>query len=62
MVGIMFPIIFVAVIIMYLSGMYDFMDLIKYLKEFNIIYYIILLPFGLGFLAVILWYRKPKEH
>jgi ABC-type multidrug transport system permease subunit len=60
-IGILFPIIFVTVIILYLSGFYDFMDIIVYLRNFNIIYYLVLIPFGFGFLAIILWCRKPKK-
>lgn len=60
-IGILFPVIFVAVITLYLSGVYDFMDIIVFLRKFNIIYYLVLIPFGFGFLAIILWCWKPKK-
>jgi hypothetical protein len=61
LIGIMFPVVFVIIIVLYLLGVYDFMDVIVYLKKFNIIYYLIMIPFGFGFLAIILWCRKPKK-
>jgi hypothetical protein len=56
-IGIMLPILFVASIVLYLSGY----DITMYLKKIDIIYYIVLIPFGLGFLVIIFWFRKPKE-
>jgi ABC-type Na+ efflux pump permease subunit len=59
-IGIFFPIIFVALIILSLSRMYKFTDLIAHLKNLNIIYYIVFIPFMLGFFVIIFWFRKPK--
>jgi hypothetical protein len=56
-IGILVPIIIVAVIILYISGY----DITVYLRKIDIIYYIIVFPFGLGLLAAILYYRKPTD-
>jgi len=56
-VGILVPIVLVALIVLYLSG-YDFTI---YLRRINIIYYLLILPFVLGLLAAIIWYRKPQN-
>jgi hypothetical protein len=55
-IGIFLPVIIVGLVILYLSGY----DLTIYLRKIDIIYYIIVFPFGLGLLAAILYYRKPK--
>jgi hypothetical protein len=56
-VGILVPIILVALIILYVSGY----DITTYLRKIDIIYYIVVIPFGLGFLAAILYFRKPRD-
>jgi hypothetical protein len=56
-VGILVPVVLVAFIVLYLSG-YDFTI---YLRRINIIYYLLILPFALGLLAAIIWYRKPQN-
>lgn len=56
-IGILLPVLLVAFIILYLSGY----DITIFLKKINIIYYLVLIPFGLGFLVIIFWFRKPKE-
>ncbi len=54
--AILIPIILVSLILFYLYG-YDFT---VYLREIDLIYYIILLPFALGFVAALLKLMKPK--
>jgi hypothetical protein len=56
-IGIFIPLIIVGLIVLYLSGY----DITIYLRRINIIYYLLILPFVLGLLAAILWYRKPQE-
>lgn len=56
-IGVFLPIILVISIILYISGY----DITEYFRKIDIIYYIIVLPFGLGFLVVILWYKNPKN-
>ncbi len=56
-VGILVPVIFVALIVLYLNGF----DITIYLRNINIIYYLILLPFALGLLVIIFWFRKPRD-
>jgi ABC-type multidrug transport system permease subunit len=56
-VGILVPVIFVALIVLYLNGF----DITVYLRKINIIYYLLVLPFGLGLLVIILWFRKPRD-
>jgi ABC-type multidrug transport system permease subunit len=56
-VGILVPVIFVALIVLYLNGF----DITEYLRKINIIYYLLVLPFGLGLLVIILWFRKPRD-
>lgn len=56
-VGIFIPIILVGLIVLYLSGY----DITVYLRKINLIYYIIVLPFGLGIFAAVLWFRKPRD-
>jgi hypothetical protein len=56
-VGLLLPVIFVASVVLYLSG-YDF---ISFFRKINIIYYLLILPFGLGLLVIILWFRKPRD-
>jgi hypothetical protein len=55
-VGLLVPIIVVSLIVLYVSGY----DVTVYLRKIDVIYYIVVLPFGLGLLAAILWFRKPK--
>jgi len=56
-VGILVPMILVGLIVLYFSGV----DITLYLRKINIIYYILVLPFGLGLLVVIFWFRKPRD-
>jgi hypothetical protein len=56
-VGLLVPVIFVALIILYLSGY----DVTEYLRKINIIYYLLVLTFGLGILVIIIWFRKPRD-
>jgi len=56
-IGILVPVIVVVIIVLYISGY----DITEYLRKIDIIYYIIVLPFGLGLLAAILWFRKPRD-
>jgi len=56
-VCILIPIVLVVLIVLYISGY----DITEYLKKINIIYYIIVIPFGLGLLAAILWFNKPRD-
>ncbi|MBN1860776.1 MAG: hypothetical protein JW840_04860 [Candidatus Thermoplasmatota archaeon] len=56
-IGILIPIIIVALIVLYISGY----DVTVYLRKIDLIYYVIVLPFGLGILAAILWFRKPRD-
>lgn len=55
-VGLLVPIIVVSLIVLYVSGY----DVTVYLRKIDVIYYIVVLPFALGLLAAILWFRKPK--
>jgi len=56
-IGILFPVILVGLIVLYLSGH----DFIQYILKIDIIYYILIVPFGLGAILAILWFRKPRE-
>jgi hypothetical protein len=56
-VGLLLPVIFVASVVLYLSGY----DIIAFFRKINIIYYLLILPFGLGLLVIILWFRKPRD-
>ena len=56
-VGILVPIFLVGIIVLYVSGY----DITAYFRNVNIIYYLLILPFGLGLLVVILWFRKPRD-
>ncbi|MCU0850002.1 MAG: hypothetical protein MUC80_01840 [Candidatus Thermoplasmatota archaeon] len=57
LLGILIPIIIVALIVLYLNGF----DITIYLRKINIMYYLILLPFALGLLVIIFWFRKPRD-
>jgi hypothetical protein len=57
LVGIVVPILFVALIVLYISGY----DITIYLRKIDLIYYVVLIPFGLGLLAALLWFRKPRD-
>ncbi len=57
LIGIFIPIVIVALIVLYLMGY----DITIYLRKINIIYYLVLLPFGLGLLVIIFWFRKPRD-
>ncbi|MCX6663920.1 MAG: hypothetical protein NTZ75_06690 [Euryarchaeota archaeon] len=56
-VGILIPIVLVVLIVLYVSGY----DITVYLRKIDLIYYVIVLPFGLGLLAAILWFKKPRD-
>jgi hypothetical protein len=56
-IGILVPIVIVALIVLYVSGY----DITVYLRKIDLIYYVIVLPFGLGLLAAILWFKKPRD-
>ena len=56
-VGLLVPIILVALIVLYISGY----DITVYFRNINPIYYLLVLPFGLGLLVVVFWFRKPKD-
>ena len=56
-VGILAPILIVAFIALYVTGY----DITVYFRKINIIYYLMVIPFGLGMLVVVFWFRKPKE-
>ena len=56
-IGILFPILLVGFIALYISGY----DITVYLRQINIIYYIMVIPFGLGMLVVVFWFRKPRD-
>jgi uncharacterized protein (DUF58 family) len=55
--GILTPVVLVVFIVLYISGY----DITEYLRKINLIYYLLVLPFGLGFLAAILWFKKPRD-
>jgi len=57
LLGILIPIIIVALIVLYLNGF----DITIYLRKINIMYYLVLLPFALGLLVIIFWFRKPRD-
>jgi len=57
LIGIFVPVIVVALIVLYLNGF----DITIYLRKINIIYYLVLLPFALGLLVIIFWFRKPRD-
>jgi hypothetical protein len=56
LVGIVVPVLFVALIVLYISGY----DITVYLRKIDVIYYILLIPFGLGLIAALVWFRKPR--
>jgi len=56
-IGIFAPLILVAFIALYISGY----DITVYFRNINLIYYLMVLPFGLGLLVVVLWFRRPKD-
>lgn len=56
-IGILLPVLLVAGIVLYLSGY----DITIPLRRINIIYYLVIIPFVLGFLVIIFWFRGHKE-
>jgi hypothetical protein len=56
-IGILLPVLLVAGIVLYLSGY----DITLFLRKINIIYYLVIIPFVLGFLVIILWFRGHKD-
>lgn len=49
------PILLVSIILLYNSGY----DITRYLRQFPIIYYIIIFPIVLGFIVIIVKYIRP---
>ena len=56
-IGILSPILIVGLIVLYVNGY----DITGFLRKINIIYYILIIPFGLGLLVVVFWFRKPRD-
>jgi hypothetical protein len=56
-IGILLPVLLVAGVVLYLSGY----DITIFLKKIDIIYYLVIIPFVLGFLVIIIWFRREKE-
>ncbi|VVB62017.1 Uncharacterised protein [uncultured archaeon] len=56
-VGILVPIFLVGIIVLYISGY----DITVYFRNINLIYYLLVFPFGLGLLVIVLWFRKPRD-
>ena len=56
-IGILSPILIVGLIVLYVNGY----DITVFLRKINIIYYILIIPFGLGLLVVVFWFRKPRD-
>ncbi|MCX6665501.1 MAG: hypothetical protein NT038_05510 [Euryarchaeota archaeon] len=54
--AILLPIVFVVVLFLYFSGYID--GIVTSLKTTDLIYYVILIPFCLGFLAVMMKWMK----
>jgi len=55
-IGFLLPILLVSAILLNFFGF----DIITKLFEINIIYYLIILPFFLGFLVIIVKYARPS--
>jgi hypothetical protein len=55
-VALLLPIIIVGLIVLYIGGY----DITLVLRKIEPIYYIVMIPFAVGLLIMILWYRKPK--
>jgi len=56
-IGILLPVLLVAGIALYLSGY----DITTFFRRINIIYYLVIIPFALGFLVIIFWFRGHKD-
>ena len=56
-VGILVPIFLVALAVLYINGY----DITMYIRKINLIYYLLVLPFALGLLVIVFWFRKPKD-
>jgi hypothetical protein len=54
-IGLLLPIFLVLIILLYNYGF----DLTEIFKQIDIIYYIIIIPFLLGFLVIIVKYARP---
>ncbi|UCB58540.1 MAG: hypothetical protein JSV67_08035 [Thermoplasmatales archaeon] len=54
-VALLLPIILVVIILLYFFGY----DITLFLREVNIIYYIIIFPIALGFTVAIIKYMRP---
>jgi len=57
LVGIIVPIVVVGLIVLYISGY----DITVYFRRISVIYYIVLIPFGLGLIAALIWFKKPRQ-
>ncbi|MBN1280690.1 MAG: hypothetical protein JXA00_03485 [Candidatus Thermoplasmatota archaeon] len=56
-IGILLPIVLVSLIVLYLAGY----DVTLVLRQIDLIYYVTVLPFGLGLLVVFFWFWKPRS-
>lgn len=54
-IGLILPIVFVSIIGLYYYGI----DITEIFRKINIIYYLIFLPFVLGFLVIIVKFARP---
>jgi len=54
-IGLLVPIILVIIILLYYYGY----DITEFLRKIDIIYYIIMIPFILGFIVVIVKLMRP---
>ncbi len=55
-IGIILPVLLVLIILLNFFGI----NLFDYVKNINVIYYLIILPFLLGFLVIIVKYARPS--
>jgi len=55
-IGLLLPILLVLIIMLNLYGI----NIFHYLRKIDIIYYLIILPFFLGFLVIIVKYARPN--
>lgn len=56
-IALLIPIILVILIVLYMYGH----DITKFLRELNILYYIVIIPFILGFLVIIIKWIRPNQ-
>jgi len=50
------PIILVVIVLLYYYGY----DITEFLRKFDILYYIIIIPFVLGFIVIIVKWMRPN--